>query len=486
MLGNLSNSAAETWARAQDAAAQVLAPSVRLGVTGLSRAGKTVFITSLVHNLLAGNALPFFEPYAQKRVQRVYLEPQPDDAVPRFDYEGNLAQLTGPSPEWPEGTRHISELRLTIEYKPAAYMRRALGPKTMHLDIVDYPGEWLLDLPLLNLSYEEWSRQSIAQAREAFRASAAKDWLQFLSTVNAENKKDELVAKKGAEIFTQYLRNCREESLSLSCLPPGRFLMPGDMANSPAFTFFPLETPDKAMVPRGSLWAMMERRYRAYKTHVVVPFYRDHFARLDRQIVLADVLTVVNAGAAAVADLERALSDVLRCYRQGQNAWHSLFTGRRIDRIVFAATKADHLHHTNHDRLEAILQLIAKKSIQRASFSGAEVRAFALASVRVTTEMDKRYGNDILPCIAGVPVKGERLGSRVFNGTEQFAIFPGDLPDDPALALSPEWLDSGAGAAHFVRFRPQKQTGLGFGQSAVLQHIRLDRALNFLIGDKLS
>jgi len=486
LLERLSNSAAETWARAQDAAAQLLEPSVRLGVTGLSRSGKTVFITSLVHNLLAGNALPFFEPFAQKRILKAYLEPQPDDDVPRFDYEGNIEKLTAPSPEWPEGTRQISELRLTLEFSPTDMIRRAFGSKTMHLDIVDYPGEWLLDLPLLDLSYEEWSRQSISQAREAARASAAKDWLDFLSATNAVSKKDEQVAKQGADIFTQYLRNCREESLSLSCLPPGRFLMPGDLAGSPAFTFFPLDTPDNAMAPRNSLWAMMERRYRAYKTHVVTPFYRDHFARLDRQIVLADVLTVVNAGAAAVADLERALTDVLRCYRQGQNAWHSMFTGRRIDRIVFAATKADHLHHTNHDRLEAILQLIAKKSIQRASFSGAEVRAFALASLRVTTEIEKRYGNEILPCIAGVPVKGERLGSRVFDGKEQFAIFPGDLPEDPALALTPEWLDAGAGSAHFVRFRPQKQTGLEFGQSALLQHIRLDKALNFLIGDKLT
>ena len=35
---------------------------------------------------------------------------------------------------------------------------------------------------------------------------------------------------------------------------------------------------------------MMERRYEAYKTHVVRPFFRDHFARLDRQIVLVDAL----------------------------------------------------------------------------------------------------------------------------------------------------------------------------------------------------
>ena len=32
----------------------LLHPTVRLGVTGLSRAGKTVFITALLHGLLRG------------------------------------------------------------------------------------------------------------------------------------------------------------------------------------------------------------------------------------------------------------------------------------------------------------------------------------------------------------------------------------------------------------------------------------------------
>ena len=49
---------------------------------------------------------------------------------------------------------------------------------------------------------------------------------------------------------------------------------------------------------------MMERRYEAYKTHVVKPFFRDHFARLDRQIVLVDMLAALNAGPAALRDLE--------------------------------------------------------------------------------------------------------------------------------------------------------------------------------------
>ena len=39
-------------------------PTVRLGVTGLSRAGKTVFITALIHGLTRGGRFPVFEPYA--------------------------------------------------------------------------------------------------------------------------------------------------------------------------------------------------------------------------------------------------------------------------------------------------------------------------------------------------------------------------------------------------------------------------------------
>ncbi len=486
MLERLSNTAAETWSRAQDAAAQLLAPSVRLGVTGLARSGKTVFITSLVHNLLAGNALPFFEPLAQHRIVRAYLEPQPDDAVPRFDYEGNLAKLIDAEPQWPESTRQISELRLTLEYEPAGIMRRVLGIKTLHLDIVDYPGEWLLDLPLLDLTYEEWSRQSIALAREPARSPAAGDWLPYLAGTNALGPQNEQTAQKGTELFTQYLRKCRDEALSLSSLPPGRFLMPGDLAGSPAFTFFPLETGADGPAPPETLWAMMARRYRAYKTHVVQPFFRDHFARLDRQIVLADVLTAINAGPDAVTDLERALTDILRCFRQGQNGWLALLMGRRIDRIVFAATKADHLHHVNHDRLEAILRLIAAKSVDRAAFVGADVRAFALASIRATREAQARQGNETLPCIIGIPLRGERLGARAFNGLEELAIFPGDLPEDPALALSAKWLTSVQAPAHFVRFRPPKQPAPEFGRNAILPHIRLDRALNFLVGDKLA
>ena len=46
-----------------------------------------------------------------------------------------------------------------------------------------------------------------------------------------------------------------------------------------ALTFAPLPAP-AGQVRSNSLYAMLERRYEAYKDVVVRPFFRDHFARL--------------------------------------------------------------------------------------------------------------------------------------------------------------------------------------------------------------
>ena len=109
----------------------------------------------------------------------------------------------------------------------------------------------------------------------------------------------------------------------MSLLPPGRFLMPGNLAGSPALTFAPLDVPADGTAPEGSLWAMMRRRYEAYKDVVVRPFFRDHFARLDRQIVLVDALAAFNAGPEALHDLEAALAGILDCFRIGRSTLFS-------------------------------------------------------------------------------------------------------------------------------------------------------------------
>ena len=272
----------------------LIRPVVKLGITGLSRSGKTVFLTALVHNLMAGARLPFFDAAAQGRIVRAYLEPQPDAFVARFPFEKHMADLTASPPRWPESTHRISQLRLTIEYSSTKLWKRQLGRETLHIDIVDYPGEWLLDLPLLSLDYREWSRIALEQSAVPNRKKAARLWHASLGLVDPSDPADEALAERLSDLFKDYLREMRADPHALSTLPPGRFLMPGDLAGSPALTFAPLDDRGTDQFARGSLWSMMENRYEAYKTYVVRPFFRDHFARLDRQIVLIDVLAALN------------------------------------------------------------------------------------------------------------------------------------------------------------------------------------------------
>jgi len=112
-------------------------PVIRLGVTGLARSGKTVFITSLVANLLDRARMPALVAQAEGRISAAYLQPQPDDTLPRFDYETHLAALTSPTPTWPDSTRAISELRLTLRVKPSGLLGGLQGPRRIHIDIVD-------------------------------------------------------------------------------------------------------------------------------------------------------------------------------------------------------------------------------------------------------------------------------------------------------------------------------------------------------------
>jgi uncharacterized protein len=464
---------------------QFFNPTVRLGVTGLSRAGKTVFITALIHGLTRGGRFPVFEPLATGRIARARLEPQPDDAVPRFAYEDHLRILIE-ARLWPNSTVDISELRLVIDYQ-----RQNGADRTLTLDIVDYPGEWLLDLPLLNKSYQQWSAESLALSRQQPRARLATQWHAHLATLNAEGRADEQAALMAARLFTDYLRACRDERFAMSLLPPGRFLMPGNLAGSPALTFAPLDVPADGVAPEGSLWAMMVRRYEAYKDVVVRPFFRDHFARLDRQVVLVDALAAFNAGPEALHDLEAALAGILDCFRTGRSTFFSNMFRPRIDRILFAATKADHLHHSSHDRLEAVLRRTVAKAADRAEYAGADIDVVALAAVRATREAQVQRGRDKLPSILGTPINGETANGESFDGETEVATFPGDLPADAEALFGSDSTFRGLTSAtpekadfRFLRFRPPQLDGDGT-EAPALPHIRLDRALQFLLGDKL-
>lgn len=444
-------------------------PVIRLGVTGLSRAGKTVFITSLVANLLERGRMPQLRAVADGRIHAAYLQPQPDPTIPRFAFEDHMDALTGPDPKWPESTRTISTLRLSLRVAPTGMFSGLSGTSSVHVDIVDYPGEWLLDLPLMHQSFGEWSAAAIDSARSPAREPHAAAWLAELDATDASRALTETAARKLAATFTTYLGTAR--IAGLSSVAPGRFLMPGDLEGSPALTFSPLLPPANAA--SDSLWRAFEKRFEAYKRVVVEPFFRNHFARLDRQVVLIDALGAIHDGPRAVDDLRAAMAEILTCFRPGARSWLAPILGKRIDRILFAATKADHLHHSQHGRLAAITEALVRDARDRAQFSGAATGALSIASLRATVEQTVTRDGKAYDVVRG----------RDIDTGEEVALFPGNLPEDPADLLAParqgagDWTDA---AYRVTRFAPPKVRG-GEG----LPHIRLDRAAEFLIGDRL-
>ncbi|PIE12878.1 MAG: hypothetical protein CSA70_07940 [Rhodobacterales bacterium] len=466
----LADGIARSVENASDAVSQAFfEPVIRLGVTGLSRSGKTVFITSLIANLMDRGRMPGLLAASQGRVEAAYLQPQPDDTVPRFEYETHLGALTSQTPHWPDSTRTISELRLSLRVRPSGLLSGLTGPRTIHLDIVDYPGEWLLDLGLLDKSYTQWAAESLDLARAR---PGAVSFLEMADQTDGQARHDEMTAKGLADRFAAYLQQARSEGYS-DCTP-GRFLLPGDLTGSPALTFAPL--PFEGSTRRGTLLREMERRFEAYKSKVVKPFFRDHFARLDRQIVLVDALGAIHAGPRAVEDLRRTMADILGAFRPGRNAFLSqLLMGRRVERILFAATKADHLHHTQHGRLSAIMQALTREAADRADFAGARTRAMAIAALRATVEQTISHDGRDLDCVRGT----------LLDTGKQAAFYPGELPEDPARLLGPardgadKWLDADY---EVMRFAPSRLT-LKPGDGP--PHIRLDRAAEFLIGDRL-
>jgi predicted YcjX-like family ATPase len=435
--------------------------TVRLAVTGLSQAGKTVFITSLVHNLLSAAANPAVLPLFRARLGGGLVGARlvPTEERP-FPYAELLRSFADDPPRWPASTTGTSALRIAIRYRPRSFVWGMLAPfSTLNLDIVDYPGEWLLDLPLLEQSFEEWSQAMMSLCREEPRASAARPWLDFIT---AQPDATEANARAAAELYAAYLRRCRTEH-GLSLLQPGRFLSPGEHWGSTLLQFCPL-------TDHGApLHAKMRERYERYRKEIVERFYVEHFRRFDRQVVLVDVLRALNIGPAAFEDARRALASVLRSFRFGRsNILARLVGGARIDRVLFLATKADHVAPSQFANLR---QLLAKMTVEAGldmKFAGARAETGVVAAVRCTEPGRGSYEGKSVGLVKGV-LEGETTPTVLYAGEVPSAPPPHEL-----------WATQ---RPDFPNFRPPRldpRPGEGVPQ------LGLDEALDYLLGDRFA
>lgn len=384
----------------------------------MARAGKTAFLTSLAANLLAlGVGRPVLPAVAARlrgRSASISLAPAGASAIPRFDYAAHLAALVRDPPAWPERTNAASLLAFEIVIARTGF-GSAIPPQRLRLELLDYPGEWLLDLPLLRTSFDDWSDQVLRRLEG--RAEAA-EFLAFATALPAGAHEDESLAAAGHRLYRAALERLREAGLSL--LQPGRFLMPAPGDAPPWMAFFPHRGSRRG--GSGGLHGLLGRRYDAYVAAVLRDLSDPLFGKLDRMVVLVDVLSALGAGSAAFADMQAALAEASGGLRWRRSLLETAMAlgrlrapPRVVSRVVFAATKSDHVGDRQRENLAALLRRIAEPA------AAVPASYLAIAAVRCTT--------DITWMLDGRPVsavQGRRLGDD-----RPIRSFPGEVPHTP-------------------------------------------------------
>ena len=437
--------------------------TVRIGVTGLARAGKTAFLTSTAANLLAAGAglpaLPELSARLNGRALRVAIAPSGAEALPRFDTAAFLAALDADPPQWPARTGAVSLLALDVDIARPG-LAAALPPQMLRLELLDYPGEWLLDLPLLPLDFARWSQGTL---RRLEGCDAAAPFLAYVGGLPAEAAADDAIALAGHALYRELLHRLRDQS-GLSLLQPGRFLMPAPGPPPPWITFFPLQG-------SSALTNLLARRFDAYRDAVRRELTSPMFGAVDRLVVLADVLSALAGGEAATRDAADALGAVAAALRW-QNAlpsfvpswlaaWLPALGG--IRRVAFAATKSDHVADRQRGNLAALIGRLTRPPEQTA----ATTAAFAIAAIRCT--------EDTVMTLDGRPVSAVR--GRLLGDDRLARSYPGEVPDrlpDTAFWAHPFFA--------LPEFEPVR---LRLGGRAGVPHIGLDTMLAFLLEEFL-
>ncbi|WP_444944556.1 YcjX family protein [Microbulbifer sp. ZKSA006] len=456
------------WGReAQDkshwAAERLLDRRICIGITGLSGAGKSTFLTSLIYQLCnpEKSQLPGFAPALNGDLLGAELKPALDSGLQPFDYGTCLSALMADPPSWPQSTRHASAMELHIHLRSRRRFRGA-GRKTLVVELRDYPGEWLMDLPLLRMDYAEWCRHQAHLLSTDARSTLAPQLPARLALLSPQANADEVDLDSLWLEYRNFLLNCRAR-LNLSYLQPGRALLDDEAYGViPLLDLRGLDPMQLSALPETSVFKVLQGRYDHYVQQQVKPFVDSHFRHIDRQLVLVDVIGTLFSGEQSLEDMRLAFTHIADTFRYGESGLISKLWRPKVNRLLFAATKVDQVLAADHDALRQLLGQQLQQTFSDARHRGLPVFSEAIAAVRCSKEGQKEGRRMLM----GHDLQGQYLG---FENAEIFAQAP--------------YEDQGwshyAGAAP-----PQLRPPMGM-QAGHIPHIRVDALLNLLLGDKV-
>ncbi|MFO0866549.1 MAG: YcjX family protein, partial [Gemmataceae bacterium] len=389
---------------------------IHIGLTGLSRAGKTVFLTCAAHAFLDGNgdALREFKFHGWKYSAKIVSSPEGTARFPYLDY---LEGFRKEPPEWPPRTSDdVRELRIRILFVSDDRRRR---DREIELVFVDYPGERLLDVALLETDFDDWSDAVWKVLTSRLGSSAAThEFIHCVRSLERDQRGDvdalQLDAAKAR--FAAVVRAAHAAKSPIAPIGPIlRQLQGNEELSSP---FFPLNKDDRERLPH--LRKVLRAAYSAYCNKDVRPFLKK-IATCSHQIVLVDVLDILRSGIPQFNEVQDQMRRVLECIRQvndGRWAWLMSrwpFGRPSIRKVSFCATKADQATGDRRENLAILLRELFKQAEVALQFGRRDLRMdfVAFSAHRSTEDVEVQFGGGAVIALRGDAV-GQPPGSDCF------------------------------------------------------------------------
>lgn len=365
--------------------------SFRIGVTGLSYAGKTVFLTSLINHLKHLDPEKFKYPGGKVKGQpneiRQFEEISCGDQ--QFPYKAHRDRMVNNN-EWPAKTRDIS--RYKCRFKRTDWLR------PVELELFDFPGERISDFPIGQFDqYEAWSNHTLENFHIDSNRKDTQPYLDYLGKTEKDLVEKKLMAKPYEERIAEFQRwenHIVEEykktlaRLVLNFRPivsPSTFLVDqkgcqargktpeeiagGRFSGLSGEEFAPL--PESLLSKIPYLKQVFQDRYSAYRNQVILPLIRD-FKGCNGMIILIDIPTILTCGAECYNDNQKIYESLFDAVLRKKNTfWEEIFGASWIRKVAVLANKADMVHGEDRNKLEYLLSDMfqhIRKSVDGVSF----------------------------------------------------------------------------------------------------------------------
>ena len=375
----------------------------RIGVVGMYRSGKTVFMTSLINHLERHDPDRF--PLGKKRIRLGNFNPLPvEDGFRAFDYESHRHSLVSLQ-RWPTKTRMARQFRFNLTRSDWRYT-------LMDLTLTDLPGERLADIRIAKNSYESWSDEICGLfSTEPEYLAHAQGYIKTLAkAANQDSNPDQ------DEILHAYRLALARACLSyLPVITPSSFLLgpQGDYCGQRdekgmAQTRYVGVDKDNQFAPLSKevrkkhpgLAGLFKRRYEHYRRSVVAPTAH-WLAQCNELVVLLDITTILAGGLGMYHGALALIEDLITYVDPGRgmlgqfasgllkplSAGHLTLPG--ITRIAFVASKADKVHASDRQKLLSLLRAMVQSRMNDLSEEyKLRVEYFACAAVKSTVSLN--------------------------------------------------------------------------------------------------